>query len=500
MRKLIVKKRGILFLLILMMLLGAFISNEKALAAGKKVDVSITDLSITNSSGEVPPGGYSVYMLFKLSIKWNASKHGNTLREGDYFELELPDKFKYPEGSAYCDFNLHAGNGEVSAKVKVEPKVAGGGKLRVTFTDYVNNKHNFKGSLNLLASWNITTYPIEQEEEHDIAIGWFHKSINIKPGVPSPPEERILNKYAGQTLTSDGYVNWYILINMKRANLKNVVVKDTLTVEPPGSPDGIHYRDGSFILCEYELVNGKWVKKKCYNVNDRIEFSSDKRSFTFRMGNLDGKAYRLHYQSTYREGLKLKNRAELTSTEVIKEVSSSFVTAQGGGAGDGELPPPPPKIKVDVTKVWEDNNNHDNKRPGEIKVRLFADDMDTGKVLTLSDVNSWKGSFIDLDKYKPGGEIKYTVKEDSVIDGYIGTITGDYKTGFVITNKRIPPNKPDPKDPPNPADPPDPTNPPSTPQTGDKANLSLFIGMLIVSGIFLLTIIIHKIKNKKINN
>ena len=73
------KKRGILFLLILMMLLGAFISNEKALAAGKKVDVSITDLSITNSSGEVPPGGYSVYMLFKLSIKWNASKHGNTL-------------------------------------------------------------------------------------------------------------------------------------------------------------------------------------------------------------------------------------------------------------------------------------------------------------------------------------------------------------------------------------------------------------------------------------
>ena len=112
--------------------------------------------------------------------------------------------------------------------------------------------------------------------------------------------------------------------------------------------------------------------------------------------------------------------------------------------------------------------------------------MDTGKVLTLSDVNSWKGSFIDLDKYKPGGEIKYTVKEDSVIDGYIGTITGDYKTGFVITNKRIPPNKPDPKDPPNPAD------PPSTPQTGDKANLSLFIGMLIVSGIFFLIIIIHR--------
>ena len=63
MRKLIVKKRGILFLLILMMLLGAFISNEKALAAGKKVDVSITDLSITNSSGEVPPGGYRIHVV-----------------------------------------------------------------------------------------------------------------------------------------------------------------------------------------------------------------------------------------------------------------------------------------------------------------------------------------------------------------------------------------------------------------------------------------------------
>ena len=117
-------------------------------------------------------------------------------------------------------------------------------------------------------------------------------------------------------------------------------------------------------------------------------------------------------------------------------------------------------------------------------------------------INNGKSGVINFNNMIPVLESEIFIIE---IDK-IGTITGDYKTGFVITNKRIPPNKPDPKDPPNPADPPnptdppDPTNPPSTPQTGDKANLSLFIGMLIVSGIFLLTIIIHKIKNKKINN
>ena len=61
------------------------------------------------------------------------------------------------------------------------------------------------------------------------------------------------------------------------------------------------------------------------------------------------------------------------------------------------------------------NNNHDKKRPKNIKVRLFADGKDTGKVLTLSVINNWKGSFTELPKYtKDRKLIKYTIRENQI--------------------------------------------------------------------------------------
>ncbi|MFR7899524.1 MAG: Cna B-type domain-containing protein [Ruminococcus sp.] len=70
----------------------------------------------------------------------------------------------------------------------------------------------------------------------------------------------------------------------------------------------------------------------------------------------------------------------------------------------------PDKVNIPVSKSWDDSNNQDGKRVGEVEVQLYADGSAVaGKVLKLNEGNGWKGTFQDLDKYKKGQEIKYTV-------------------------------------------------------------------------------------------
>lgn len=129
----------------------------------------------------------------------------------------------------------------------------------------------------------------------------------------------------------------------------------------------------------------------------------------------------------------------------------------------------PGKTSVTVIKIWQDDDDSNGTRPDEITVALLADGQETGKTLTLSEENHWIGSFAGLDEYKDGKKIVYTVRENPV-DGYEAAITGDAQTGFTITNT----NAPDmPKHP---------------PQTGDKANLALWImvcGIILAGGTLL---------------
>ena len=86
------------------------------------------------------------------------------------------------------------------------------------------------------------------------------------------------------------------------------------------------------------------------------------------------------------------------------------------------------KTEVSGTKTWEDKDNQDGKRPELIKVNLLAD----GKVVDSKEVSAkdkWTYKFENLNVYKNGQKIKYTISEDS-IEGYTTKIN-DYN----ITNK-----------------------------------------------------------------
>ena len=95
------------------------------------------------------------------------------------------------------------------------------------------------------------------------------------------------------------------------------------------------------------------------------------------------------------------------------------------------------KTSVPVTKVWNDANDQDGKRPNDVTVKLLANGSDTGKILVLSAGNNWTGVFADLDKYAAGTEIVYTIEEVAV-EGYTTVITGNQADGYTITNSYTP--------------------------------------------------------------
>ena len=98
----------------------------------------------------------------------------------------------------------------------------------------------------------------------------------------------------------------------------------------------------------------------------------------------------------------------------------------------------PGKINIPVEKIWNDNNNQDGIRPDKITVKLLADGKDTGKTVELSNQNSWRAEFTDLDENNNGKEIVYTIEENPVPTGYEVVISGDKTNGFIITDTHIP--------------------------------------------------------------
>ena len=104
----------------------------------------------------------------------------------------------------------------------------------------------------------------------------------------------------------------------------------------------------------------------------------------------------------------------------------------------------PKEIDYKVTKVWNDANNQDGKRPKSVTVQLFKSVDGSkpvaveGKKLTLTaddktDANTWVASFTNLPQYEAGKEITYSIKEVDVPAGYEASVTGQ-----VVTNTHNP--------------------------------------------------------------
>lgn len=100
----------------------------------------------------------------------------------------------------------------------------------------------------------------------------------------------------------------------------------------------------------------------------------------------------------------------------------------------------PELINIRGSKVWNDANNQDGKRPSSVTINLLADGTIVKELhvtRSTGETNEWGFVFENLPKYANGTEIVYTVTEDAVAD-YTTVITGDATAGYTVTNTHTP--------------------------------------------------------------
>ncbi|MCW6665787.1 Cna B-type domain-containing protein [Aerococcaceae bacterium NML191219] len=98
----------------------------------------------------------------------------------------------------------------------------------------------------------------------------------------------------------------------------------------------------------------------------------------------------------------------------------------------------PAKTQVSVTKVWEDADNQDGKRPAQISVQLLANGVAQGQPITLNASNNWMHTWNDLALNQAGQPIAYTLQEVNVPAGYTSNIAETAAKQFTITNTYTP--------------------------------------------------------------
>lgn len=99
----------------------------------------------------------------------------------------------------------------------------------------------------------------------------------------------------------------------------------------------------------------------------------------------------------------------------------------------------PEETSVTVTKGWNDSNNQDGNRPGEVEVQLVANgERVEDEVAELNSSNGWSHTWNNLDLYADGEQIEYSVEELNIPEGYDVRINDNDHGNIILTNSYEP--------------------------------------------------------------
>lgn len=246
------------FLMVMVMILQ--VVSTAVVAEGNKKEV---DATITNFRLESPKGKKATELnkhdAFYLAMDWKVDNEYEILKEGDYFDIKLPDNLSFPPAYSQGDFDLTDSNGNVIARAHLTRGADNvGGTIRVTFNNKINNKYNVRGTLYLGALFNKNIIKNNQENEFTVSVKGKTASTKVKVTKVATPPDQVLSKW-GERVTEGGKpineVIWKANINYKKANLKDAEITDSLTGDAT-------YIQNSFKLEEVEYNDEGGVIKK----------------------------------------------------------------------------------------------------------------------------------------------------------------------------------------------------------------------------------------------
>ncbi|MCZ7408230.1 Cna B-type domain-containing protein [Parvimonas micra] len=338
--------------MVLSALLPAFRVSAEERGKNISPDVNITKFTIENWEGK-EVDRLSKWSRFKIKLDWNAQKYGNTLKNGDYFEVKLPDKFRFIEDSSAIDFPIYGVDGKVYGKGHLDVKKEGGGTLRVTLNEKVENLYNVKGKISMESVFNQDK--IKDGEDNTLEIDINGKKIKKKVHIKKPGkiDDEILAKWPNRISDNVNQVGWNVRFNVKGKNFKKVVFEDELTISG-GTFDGLHYIKDSFVLQKVKIDEygniTQIISEK--NIGNEVKFSNNNTKFKYELGDINhGEQYFLTYKSTYKPNLTIKNRVKMLAQNESHESSSSYKNAISDGTIEGDL-----LGKIKIIKVDSENN------------------------------------------------------------------------------------------------------------------------------------------------
>ncbi len=143
-----------------------------------------------------------------------------------------------------------------------------------------------------------------------------------------------------------------------------------------------------------------------------------------------------NWKATWTDLPKYKNGGQEIVYTVIEKIIPNYTTEYGTMSSDGKVTITntyaPKLISVTATKVWDDANNQDSKRPTSVTVQLYKNDVAESPTVELNAANNWSHTWVNLnDAYT------YKVKEVSVPAGYTVAYATTGNT-TIITNSYTP--------------------------------------------------------------
>lgn len=322
--------------------------------SGAQVDVDVTELKIQTLSHEDVTEMF-ISNTFSLKLRWDASRMGNDLHAGDYFDVTIPDEMRFVSDAPESDFDLTDDDGNVVATAHVTTGADGaGGTIHVTFTDYVEGKYNVKGTMYLGAQFNRT-----KVTEGDGQTFAFSVNGQVTPGPTTDPvtvvgpqdlTDEYLCKWGEKVADNPNEVKWVARVNWAQAHMDDLVISDELSSDD--SLAGIAYDPTSFTLTRvtFDSKGNVTAELGTIDLTDRLQVSADGTSFTLDLGDVarDGSQFMLRYRSSYRPGMLLKNHLQMNANGVSKETWGSYQSAESGGSGGGDLANKIRIVKVDA--------------------------------------------------------------------------------------------------------------------------------------------------------
>ena len=304
-------------------------------------------------------------------------------------------------GDASLTFDLKDANNQVVAKAVADPKTK---TITLTYTDYVNNHSDIKGSFFFYA--RVDDNKVQQAEDIDLTLTINNKVVftnkKVKYRGPNPPYESILEK-SGWRDSNDKTLFYYgIPVNRSRKNLGNVIVKDRL------ANSKLKIVKGSLKVYEvtWSFKNGKYEHAGDRDVTSSSDakLDNDESGFSVNLGKVGNKGYYIKYQVkvsyTPVDGEIFKNNATLLENGQLKyETSFSLRYLAGGGQAEGY---------VYSVRVHKKDDKGNNLQGAEFELTRDS----TGEVKKVTTDANGNAEIKNLLKDN------YTLKEVKAPDGY----------------------------------------------------------------------------------